>query len=189
MERLLRFLCVSLPRGALGTLIGVGVVINVANVAGRYLFNAPIVWAEEILVLIMVACVFLGAILVTWEGQHIRMDLVSTRFGKPWRQLVLALDTVVFLLVCGFVVRHSWSFVQILYETGQKTVVARLPAWLAHATILAGFAGMLLVVLARLRNYLSGDFGGNPASAPAIDAEPSAGGADGKPRSHDTEAT
>jgi len=158
VQRVLRFLCVAVPRFALGTLISIGVVINVANVAGRYVFSAPIIWAEEILVFIMIGCVFLGAILVTWEGQHIRMDLLSTRLGRPWRRIVLALDTLAFVLVCLFVIRYSWTFVQLLYETGQQTVVARLPAWLMHGAILAGFTGMLLVVLLRLRNYLTGNF-------------------------------
>jgi len=117
--------------------------------------------------------VFLGAILVTWEGQHIRMDMVSTRLGKPWRRIVLALDTLVFVLVCLFVIRHSWLFVRLLYETGQQTVVARLPAWLVHGLILAGFTGMLLVVLARLRNYLTGDFGDKPGVASGTGSAPS----------------
>ena len=163
-----------MPRFALGTMISVGVVINVANVTGRYLFNAPIIWAEEILVFIMIGCVFLGAILVTWEGQHIRMDMISVRLGKPWRSIVLALDTLVFVLVCLFVIYHSWHFVQLLYDTGQSTVVARLPAWLMHGTILAGFTGMLLVVLVRLRNYFTGDFGPPPGLGMAIGDESAA---------------
>ena len=99
-----------MPRFALGTLISIGVVINVANVAGRYLFNAPIIWAEEILVFIMIGCVFLGAILVTWEGQHIRMDLFSTRVGRPWRRIILALGFLAGLAMGGvaiFVVEAS----------------------------------------------------------------------------------
>ena len=173
MQRILRYLCVSVPRFALGTLISIGVVINVANVAGRYLFNAPIIWAEEILVIIMISCVFLGAILVTWEGQHIRMDMVSTRLGKPWRRIVLALDALVFALVCLFVIRHSWLFVRLLYDTGQQTAVARLPAWLAHGVILAGFTGMLLVLLVRLHNYLTGEFGDKSGDAAADGSGPS----------------
>ena len=179
MQRILRFLCVSVPRFALGTLISIGVVVNVANVAGRYLFNSPIIWAEEILVFIMIACVFLGAILVTWEGQHIRMDLFSTRIGKLPRSIILALDTLVFVLVCLFVIRHSWNFVQLLYSTGQSTVVARLPAWLMHGTLLAGFTGMLLVVFARMRNYLTGDFGPPPGLGVPIGDDP-AGSQTGK---------
>ncbi len=174
MHSVLKFLCVSVPRFALGTMISIGVVINVANVAGRYLFNSPIIWAEEILVFIMIGCVFLGAILVTWEGQHIRMDMLSVRLGRPWRSIVLALDTLVFVLVCLFVIYHSWHFVQLLYETGQSTVVARLPAWLMHGAILAGFTGMLLVVFARVRNYLTGDFGPQHGLGMVIDEEPAA---------------
>ncbi len=48
-------------RAVLGSLIFLGVLINFANVVGRYVFLKPIIWAEEILVFIMVWCVMLGA--------------------------------------------------------------------------------------------------------------------------------
>ena len=139
-------------------LILAGIAINFANVVGRYVFDTPIIWAEEILVSIMIWCVFIGAILVTWEGQHIRMDLLAARIGPPWRTIVNGLGTLAIVLVCAFVAWQSWGFVELLYRTGQQSVVARLPAWILHAAILFGFSGMLLVVIVRLRCYLTGRF-------------------------------
>lgn len=159
MQRILRYLCVSLPRFALGALIFLGIAVNFANVVGRYAFDAPIIWAEEILVVIMIWCVFLGAIVVTWEGQHIRMDLITARLGPPWRGIINVVGTLAMILVCLYVIGHSWIFVRLLFTTGQQSAVARLPAWLLHSAILAGFSGMLLVVLVRLRCYLTGQFG------------------------------
>ena len=63
-------------RAVLGTLILAGVALNFANVVGRYVFFQPIIWAEEVLVFIMIWCVMLGATVVTWENQHLRMDAV-----------------------------------------------------------------------------------------------------------------
>ena len=143
----------------LGLLIFAGIGINFANVVGRYLFQSPILWAEEILVFIMIWCVFLGVILVTWEGRHIKMDLLSVKFAPPWREIINGLMTLGFVLVCAFVIRESWGVVKLLYQTGQETVIARLPVAPMHASILIGFSAMLIVVLLRLRHYLSGDFG------------------------------
>src|SRR5205823_12546248 len=57
-------------RAVLGPLIFAGVALNFANVVGRYVFFKPIIWAEEVLVFIMIWCVMLGATVVTWENQH-----------------------------------------------------------------------------------------------------------------------
>ena len=164
LQRLAEFLFVRVPRFLLGLLIFAGIGINFANVVGRYLFQSPILWAEEILVFIMIWCVFLGVILVTWEGRHIKMDLLSVKFAPPWRELLNGLMTLGFLLVCVFVIRESWGVVRLLYQTGQETVIARMPVAPMHASILIGFSAMFIVVLLRLRHYLSGDFGSDAAA-------------------------
>ena len=64
----IHFGLVTIPRAIIGTMILVGILINVANVIGRYLFLEPIIWAEEIMIYIMVWTVFIGAILVTLDG-------------------------------------------------------------------------------------------------------------------------
>jgi len=175
VQRILRYLCVSAPRIALGALIFLGIAVNFANVVGRYAFDAPIIWAEEILVFIMIWCVFLGAIVVTWEGQHIRMDLITARLRPPWRSIINVVGTLAMILVCLFVIGHSWIFVRLLFTTGQQSAVARLPAWMMHAAILAGFSGMLLVVLVRWRSYLTGVFG-DESGVPAPGAAATAAG-------------
>jgi TRAP-type C4-dicarboxylate transport system permease small subunit len=157
--RIVRFIMTSLPRFVLGALIFIGIAINFANVLGRYAFGAPIIWAEEVLVAIMIWCVFIGAILVTWEGRHIKMDLLSVHIPAPWKYLVNALMTLGFLLVCLFVVWQSKTFVALLFETGQQSMVARLPMGLLHLSILLGFAAMALALLLRLGSYIRGEFG------------------------------
>ncbi len=159
MTRLAELLFVRVPRFFLGLLIFTGIAINFANVVGRYAFGSPILWAEEALVFIMNWCVFLGVILVTWEGRHIKMDLLAVKFAAPWRQIINSLMTLGFVLVCGFVIRESWGMVKLLYQTGQESVIARIPVFPMHAAILIGFGAMLIVVLVRIRHYLSGDFG------------------------------
>ncbi len=164
MARLAELLFVRVPRFLLGLLIFAGIAINFANVVGRYLFGSPILWAEEVLVFIMIWCVFLGVILVTWEGRHIKMDLLSVKFASPWRQIINGLMTLGFVLVCVFVIRESWGMVKLLYQTGQESVIARIPVFPMHASILIGFVAMLIVVLLRLRHFLSGDFGSDAAA-------------------------
>ncbi len=59
-----------------GVLLVASVALNFANVVGRYFFNASIPWAEEVMLFLMVGCVFLGNGVVAWSGRQIRMDVV-----------------------------------------------------------------------------------------------------------------
>ena len=77
--------------------------LNFANVVGRYVFFKPIIWAEEVLVFIMIWCVMLGATLVTWENQHLRMDAVHHLTPPRARRWLNLVSTLVFLAAAGFV--------------------------------------------------------------------------------------
>lgn len=157
--RILEFIAVSLPRLILGVLCFAGIAINFANVVGRYVFSAPIIWAEEILVYLMIWCVFIGAILVTWEGRHIKMDLIAMKIPAPWRYAVNGLMALTFVLVCAFILKQSWTLTSMMAELDQQSVIARLPMAAVHAAVLVGFALMLLAVLVRLKAYVTGDMG------------------------------
>src|ERR671924_276695 len=98
-------------RMIVGGAIFVSIAINFGNIAGRYLFSEPVLWAEEILSYLMVWSVFLGAVLVTWEGRHIKMDLISVRIPSPASRILNAITVAVFAAVCAFMVFQSWTVI------------------------------------------------------------------------------
>lgn len=160
MERIL----ITSVRAIVGAAIFVSIAINFANIAGRYLFSTPLIWAEEILSYLMVWSVFLGAVLVTWEGRHIKMDLISASIPSPAKELLNAITVAVFAAVCGFMVVQSWTVVSITRQMDQRSVAAEIPMALAHAGVLLGFAGMLIAVLLRLPQYVRNVFGSETAA-------------------------
>jgi TRAP-type C4-dicarboxylate transport system permease small subunit len=151
-------------RVIVGAAIFVSIAINFANIAGRYLFSEPVIWAEEILSYLMVWSVFLGAVLVTWEGRHIKMDLISARMRPPASRILNAITVAVFAAVCAFMVFQSWTVVSMAREIDQRSVAAEIPMALAHAGVLLGFVGMLLAVLLRLPHYVRNVFGSETAA-------------------------
>ncbi len=64
------------------------VAINFANIIGRYVFSVSIPWAEEIMLFLMVGCVFTGCCAVAWEGRQIRMDVIIGMLPAKLRELV-----------------------------------------------------------------------------------------------------
>lgn len=149
---------VRVPRALTAALILAGIGVNFANVIARYAFGFAIFWAEEIMVFIVVWCVFVGAITVTYNGAHLRMDLVSELLPDRWKRLLNGLIAAAFIACCAFVVPLSFETVSFLRAANQVSVTASVPKEIPHAAILVGFAFMVLAVVARLRAYLSGRF-------------------------------
>lgn len=162
--RLARVAFVSVPEWILGTLMLVGVAINLANVVGRYLFGVAIHWAEEIMVFITIWGVFVGLITITWRGEHLNMDLFSGMLRGRAR-LALELLVAVVLIVCaGFFAMQSYKVVSLFVASGALTVSAGIPKAIPHAALLVGFtlAPIALAVRLALRWRASGGMGTSP---------------------------
>ncbi|HEY6820738.1 MAG TPA: TRAP transporter small permease [Burkholderiales bacterium] len=149
----------AVPRFIVGGAIFVSIAINFANIVGRYLFDTPILWAEEILDYLMVWSVFLAAVLVTWQGRHIKMDLLSVMLRPPVREAVNFIGWVIFMAVCLFMIGQSWTVTRLAWQMDQRSVAAEIPMALAHAGVLLGFAGMLVAAALRFRAYVTNAFG------------------------------
>ena len=146
------------PRAVAAVLILIGIAINFANVVSRYLFNFALFWAEEIMVFLVVWCVFLGVVAVAFQGGHLKMDLVSTRIPSPWKEIINGV-TAAALVVCGlFVVVQSWTAITLFAESGDVSVTASVPMVIPHLALLIGIGLMVLAVLVRLRAYLRNVF-------------------------------
>jgi len=153
-----RFAFVTLPRWILGTLMLVGVAINFANVVGRYVFGHAFFWAEETMVFLTIWGVFLGMAAITYNGDHLNMDLFSTAIRGPWRKALNGFVAAVLVACCLFVVVQSYQVVTLFAQAGQISVSAGIPKAIPHAALLAGFALAALAVVVRIRSYLTGKF-------------------------------
>src|SRR5271169_7216304 len=79
---------VAVIRVVAGALLIGSVTVNFANIIGRYFLSVSIPWAEEVMLFLMVGCVFLGSGLVGWSGRQIRMDAIISLLPAPLRSVV-----------------------------------------------------------------------------------------------------
>lgn len=128
------------------------VLINFANVVGRYLFLRPFIWAEEIMQFLNIWVVMLGAAVVTRNGAHLKMDAVYSLVPPPARRVLDALTNVVALAVSLYVIVQSIQMIRMLAATGQRSVIARLPMNVMYTAIPLGFGLTILFLLLRFRN-------------------------------------
>lgn len=157
VERYLSYGVVTVPRLIIGSLILVGIAINFANVVGRYLFLAPIIWAEEVMIYIMVWMVFVGSVLVTWDGHHLKMDFFSIMLPSPAKEIMNFLGAVAFIAACVFVLPQTHTVTNLMNDLDQRSVVAEMPMVIPHFALLLGFVLMFVAVVYRFRRMVTGD--------------------------------
>jgi C4-dicarboxylate transporter, DctQ subunit len=125
------------------------VAINAANVAGRYLLSAPISWAEEITLYLMIGAVFLASPAVTWDGAHIRMDILARAMPGRVRRVLEALADAVSFAVAVILAFATAPIVLRLIEFDQRSNAAGIPIALPQGAVPAGFALVALALVAR----------------------------------------
>ena len=141
---------VSCLRVLAGTLLLLSVTLNFANVIGRYCFNASIYWAEEVMLFLMVGCVFLGNGVVAWSGRQIRMDVVVNMMPEKLRELLNLFSELLFILTASMMVMFAWPVIRDLWEFDQRSQSAEVPLVIPQAVIPLGLSIMVLLVVIRL---------------------------------------
>lgn len=155
-----RAVFVSGPRVVTAVLILIAIAINFANVVSRYLFDFALFWGEEIMIFIVLWCVFIGAVAVAFDGKHLKMDLLSARFPAPWSTIVNAVTAIALIGCCIFAAVQSWKAVTLFAGAGDVSVTASVPMIIPHSALFIGIVLMVLAVVFRLRAYIHNRFEG-----------------------------
>ena len=153
----MEFFIVSTPRFIIGSMVLIGIAVNFGNVLGRYLFLSPIIWAEEIMIYIMVWTVFTGSILVTWEGRHLKMDFFTIMLPSPFKEILNFLGVITLIVVCFLVLPQNYTVVEMMFRLEQRSIVAEIPMVVPHFALLLGFSLMLLAIVFRFRSHVTGN--------------------------------
>jgi TRAP-type C4-dicarboxylate transport system permease small subunit len=140
----------AITRAVAGVCLIGSVAINFANIIGRYFFSVSIPWAEEIMLFLMVGCVFTGCCAVAWEGRQIRMDVVVSMLPPKVRDLLGLLSELVMIATAGAVAAFAWPVISQLADFDERSQAANFPLVIPQAMIPIGYTLMALLVAVRL---------------------------------------
>lgn len=124
-----------LERGLVIALTGAIAAVIVAQVVMRYFFSAPIFWAEEIAVQMLVFATLFGMSLLVHHGQLVSIDFLPRALAPRARHGLLAALGVVMLALFGFVSWLGWEWIsrpEVRIELGATT---QLPRWYNYAVL------------------------------------------------------
>ena len=141
------------------------VLINFANIIGRYFFSVSIPWAEEIMLFLMVGCVFTGCCAVAWHGRQIKMDVLVSMLPPTLRHLLALLSELVMIATAIAVTVFALPVIINLWDFDERSQAANFPLVIPQAMIPLGYTLMALLVAVRLMQRPSrGGAGGADAS-------------------------
>jgi len=140
----------TLTRAAAGLFLISSVAINFANIIGRYFFSVSIPWAEEIMLFLMVGCVFTGCCAVAWEGRQIRMDVIIAMMPAKVHDLFHLLSDLVLIAAAAAVTAFAWPVITQLAAFDQRSQAADFPLVIPQAMVPVGYTLMALLVAVRL---------------------------------------
>ena len=126
------------------------VVINFINIIGRYVFSVSIPWAEEIMLFLMVGCVFTGCCAVAWQSRHIRMDVLIMALPPKLRTFFDLLSDLVLIAAAISVTVFAYPVLMQLAAFDERSEAADFPLVIPQSMIAIGYGLMALLVAIRL---------------------------------------
>jgi C4-dicarboxylate transporter DctQ subunit len=140
----------AVTRTAAALCLIASVAINFGNIIGRYFFSVSIPWAEEIMLFLMVGCVFTGCCAVAWEGRQIRMDVVLVMMPPKMREVFNILSDLVMVAAAAAVTIFAWPVITQLAAFDERSQAANFPLVIPQAMIPIGYSLMALLIALRL---------------------------------------
>jgi TRAP-type C4-dicarboxylate transport system permease small subunit len=147
---------VAVIRALTACLLLIAVTLNFANIIGRYLLSAPIAWAEEVMLFLLVAVVFLGSSVVSWEGRQIRMDVVLHMLPAAVRRGLEVIADLATIAVSIALIWFAWPVINMLVEFDQRSQAADFPLFVPQGLIPVGLGLTALLSAIRLARELGG---------------------------------
>ncbi len=116
--------------------------IMMAQVVLRYFFNAPIFWAEEVSVQLLVYMTLFGLSLLVRSDGLVCIDFVPRALSDRGRHMLLALIGVLMLAMLVYVVWLGWGWITRPEVRIEQSATLRFPRWYSYAVLPVAVAAM-----------------------------------------------
>lgn len=125
--------------------------ITTYEVAARYVWNSPTMFADEIASYLMVGIVFLGIPYTLTRGAHIRIDILTELMGKRLRLVFDIINDVVSVAFAGILVGGAWYKFENFWSRGTTSdSILYTPMYLPAIPLVIGAITFALVTSAAL---------------------------------------
>jgi len=124
---------------ALVAMLSSMIVLAVGQIVLREVFDTGIIWADELLKLMVLWLAMVGSIAACRDDRHIRIDVLSHLLPDWLVDITRVLVDMFAAVVCAVIAFQAWRYLQIEIEY-EDTVLVETPAWIAHVILPLAFA-------------------------------------------------
>ncbi len=93
----------SLQKGALLFLVSAITLINLAQIAGRYLFHFSLPWSEQLSVLLFIVIIMLGGSIAIRNDSEIKIAILKFKNPRTQQYFSIAVDLISLITIIFFV--------------------------------------------------------------------------------------
>lgn len=139
--------------GALSTVLILVIFAQiVVAVTRRYLLDSPLQWSDELIGYLLVTLVMLGSAEALRRGDHIAIDLVTTRLSPGWARVQNAFAHVSIMAFALIVGMSIWDSIIFARGFGSYSVgYIEIETWIPQIPVVVGM--VLLFLSAALGLY------------------------------------
>ena len=124
---------------ALVTMLSSMIVLAVGQIVLREVFQTGIIWADEVLKLMVLWLAMIGSVAACRDDRHIRIDALSHLLPQWLINTTRLLVDVFAAAVCAVIAWHAWRYLQLEIEFEDRVLVDT-PAWIGHIVVPVAFA-------------------------------------------------
>lgn len=113
--------------------------LAVGQIVLREIFSSGIIWADELIKLMVLWLAMVGSIAACRDNRHIRIDALSHLLPEIVVKVTRIIVDVFAAAVCGVIAWHTYRYLLLEIEFGDE-VLTGFPAWIAHVIVPLAFA-------------------------------------------------
>ena len=136
-----------------GGLIFALMLLGVAQIVLRTVFESPIFGYIDIVEVSMVGFAILSIAFVQRTGAHVRMEILVARLRGRWLWLTEMAGTAVAAFIVGVLIPYAWRHFERAFEFGDSTIDIELATWPAKLVVPVALSVLLVRLLVQLAGY------------------------------------
>ena len=136
-----------------GVLIFALMLLGVAQIVLRTVFDAPIFGYIDVVEVSMVGFAVLSIAFVQRTGAHVRMEILVARLRGRWLWLTEMAGTALAAFIVGVLIPYAWRHFERAFDFGDSTIDIELATWPAKLVVPLALAVLLVRLLVQLAGY------------------------------------
>ncbi|MDE0055893.1 MAG: TRAP transporter small permease [Gammaproteobacteria bacterium] len=136
-----------------GVLIFALMLLGVAQIVLRTVFDAPIFGYIDVVEVSMVGFAVLSIAYVQRVGAHVRMEILVSRLKGRWLWLTEMGGTALAAFIVGVLIPYAWRHFERAFDFGDSTIDIELVTWPAKLVVPVALSVLLVRLIVQLAGY------------------------------------